>query len=87
MQKNQKNISQLAKERTGKAKARSDKDHYKKAFPRKFKVGYMVLLNVKVFLHKNKQKLEEVYKGPFTITRVSKNKMATIKTPHRTKEL
>ena len=44
----------------------------------------MVLLESKYFLHKNK-KLAEVYKGPYIITRVSENNVATIKTPHGTK--
>ena len=35
----------------------------KKAFPRTFKVSYMILLELKDFLHKNK-KLAEIYKGP-----------------------
>ena len=44
-----------------------------------------MLLEVKDFLHKNK-KFAENYKGPFIITRVSENNMATIKTPHGTME-
>ena len=41
---------------------RNVKDHIKKAFPRTFKVGDMVLLKGKDFSHKNK-KLAETYKG------------------------
>ena len=75
----------MAKEHTEKAIKRNVSDHDKKAFPRKFKLGDLVLLEVKDFLHKNK-KLAEIYKGPYVITRVSDNNTATVKTPHGVKE-
>ena len=75
----------MAREHTETAITRNISDHDKKAFPRKFKIGDMVLLEVKDFLHKNR-KLAEIYKGPYIITRVSDNNTATVKTPHGAKE-
>ena len=64
---------------------RNTKDHDNKAYPRYFKVGDMVLKQVKNFFNKN-QKLAEGYKGPFIITKITDNNTAKIKMPHGTKE-
>ena len=85
MQASHENLRKVAREHTETAISRNISDHDKKAFPRKFKVGDMILLEVKDFLHKNK-KLAEIYKGPYIITRVSDNNTATVKTPHGAKE-
>ena len=50
-----------------------------------FKVGDMVLLKVKYFLHKNK-KFATAYDGPFIFTRVSENNTVTIRPLHGTME-
>ena len=85
MQASHEDIRKVAREHTEEAIKRNVSDHNKKAFPRKFKIGDLVLLEVKNFLHKNR-KLAEIYKGPYIITRVSDNNTATIKTPHGAKE-
>ena len=84
MQNSHDRIRQLAQENTETAIERNIKDHDNKAFPRFFKVGDMVLIQVKNFLGKN-QKLAENYKGPYIITKMNNN-TATIKMPHGTKE-
>ena len=85
MQASHENLRKVAREHTERAIKRNLSNHNKKAFPRKFKIGDMVHLEVKDFLHKNK-KLAEIYKGPYIITRVSDNNTATVKTPHGVKE-
>ena len=85
MQASHEKLREVAREHTEKAIKRNVSDHDKKAFPRKFKLGDLVLLEVKDFLHKNK-KLAEIYKGPYVITRISDNNTATVKTPHGVKE-
>ena len=85
MQTSHEDIHRVAREHTEKAIKRNVSDHNKIAFPRKFKVGDLVLLLVKDILHKNK-KLAEIYKGPSVIIRVSENNKATIKTPHGARE-
>ena len=76
----------MVQENTETAIERNIKDHNNTAYPRFSKVGDMVLLQVKNFLNKNK-KLAEGYKGPYIITKISDNNIATIKMPHGTKEL
>ena len=85
MQNSHDRIRQLAQENTETAIERNIKDHDSKAYPRFFKIGDMVLLQVKNFLNKN-QKLAEGYKGPYIITKISDNNTATIKMLHGTKE-
>ena len=85
MQTSHENLRKVAREHNETAIKRNVRDHDKKAFPRKFKIGDLVLLEVKDFLHKNK-KLAENYKEPYVITRVSDNNTATVKTPHGVKE-
>ena len=85
MQNSHAKIRQLAQENTETAIERNIKDHDSKAYPRFFKVGVMVLLQVKNFLNKN-QKLVEGYKGPYIFTKISDNNTATIKMKHGTKE-
>ena len=65
MQTSYEDIHKVARDHTENAIERNVRDHDKKAFPRKFQVGDMVLLEVKDFPHKNK-KLSEIYKGPNT---------------------
>ena len=81
MQTSHEKLREVAREHTEKAIKRNVSDHDKKAFPRKFKLGDLVLLEVKDFLHKNK-KLAKIYKGPYVITRISDNNTATVKTRH-----
>ena len=85
MQTSHEKLREVAKQHTEQAIKRNVSDHDRKAFPRKFKLGDLVLLEVKDFLHKNK-KLAEIYKGPYVITRISDNNTATVKTPHGVKE-
>ena len=85
MQTNHESIRKIAENHTKDAIKRSVSEPNKKTFPRKFKIGDLVLLEVKDFLHKNR-KLAEIYKGPYIITRVSENNTATIKKPHWMKE-
>ena len=85
MQTSHQKLREVARQHTEQAIKRNVSDHDKKAFPRKFKLGDLVLLEVKDFLHKNK-KLAEIYKGPYVITRISDNNTATVKTPHGVKE-
>ena len=52
-------IRKVAREHTEETIKRNVSDHNKKAFPKKFKVGDLVLLEVKDFLYKNR-KLAEI---------------------------
>ena len=85
MQASHEDLRKVGREHTEKAIKRNVSDHDKKAFPRKFKIGDWVLLEVKDFLHKNR-KFAEIYKGPYVITRISDNNTATIKALHGAKE-
>ena len=62
MQTSHEKLREVAKQHTEQAIKRNVSDHDREAFPRKFKLGDLVLLEVKDFLHKNK-KLAEIYKG------------------------
>ena len=55
MQTSHEKLREVAREHTEEAIKRNVSDHDKKAFPRKFKLGDLVLLEVKDFLHKNKK--------------------------------
>ena len=66
---------------------KSKMDHDKKAFPRAFKNGDLILLEEKNFKNKN-AKLAEKYKGPYIIVKMNdENKTAIIKKPHGVKEM
>ena len=56
MQQSHETIRQIAREHTETAINQNISDHDRKAFPRVFKVGDMILLEVKNFLNKNHKK-------------------------------
>ena len=70
---------QLAHENAEKPISENVKQHNKKAKPRSFKVGDLVLLEQSDFLDKNK-KLSEIYKGPLIVTKVKPNNTVGVKT-------
>ena len=60
MQTSHEKLREVARQHTEQAIKRNVSDHDKKAFPRKFKLGDLVLLEVKDFLHKSKKPYSKV---------------------------
>ena len=61
------------------------KQHNKKANPRSFQVGDLVLLEQKIFLGKNR-KLAEIYMGPYIVIKVNSNNTVVVRTKTGSKE-
>jgi transposase InsO family protein len=76
---------QLAHQNAEKSISDNVMQHNKKANPRSFKVGDLVLLEQRNFLGKNR-KLSEIYKGPYIVVKVNPNNTVVVKTRTGSKE-
>ena len=76
---------ELAHKNAEKSISENVKQHNKKANPRSFRVGDLVLLEQRNFLGKNR-KLSEIYKGPYIVVKVNSNNTVVVKSRTGSKE-